>query len=667
MLLAPLDDLSQIARGAQRDAWIVALIGLAITLPLTWFSAGAMSRVLQGLVQDSQRIGRMEFSASEHPAQSPVREVQDLGAAHEAMRDALAARTRALTRVSGHLERLVDIGIQMGERKGRKTLIQIVLEAARKMTGAQMGVLFLRDEDNVLRLVKTMGMPDADLMPTFDLDRPEEWPKSLAVQTVLSGATQSVEDLATDPREALDYTRRFSQSTGIEIRTAASLLLHTHDRPVVGVMQVFNATDPDTGDVSPFTAAQLTYLEALAAQVAVALEHHKLVSSQNHLLETLVRTLGDAIDAKSEYTGRHCARVPEMAMMLAREAHNASSGPLAEFAFHTEDQWREFRTGAWLHDCGKITTPEHVLDKATKLEMVYNRLHEIRMRFEVLLRDVRIEALQAQRDGRMDASEVAKFCDIRERALHEDFAFIATCNIGSEQMSAEALARLRQIARQQWMRHFDDRLGLSIFEMALRPENKGEAMPVVETLLADQPWHRVPRSAETRNALTDGFRMDVPELQYDHGELYNLCVERGTLTLEERFKVNEHIIHTLRMLEGAQFPPHLRRVPEYAGTHHETLDGGGYPRGLKGEQLSIPARIMAIADIFEALTASDRPYKAPKPLSESLRILQRLKNRGKIDADLFALFLTSGVYLRYAERFLDPAQIDVSDASPYLD
>lgn len=483
LLLAPLDDLSQIASGAHRDAWVVALIGLAITLPLTWLSAGAMARVLQELVDDSRRIGQLKFSAAKSQLQSSVLEVRELGSAHNSMREALA----------------------------------------------------------------------------------------------------------------------------------------------------------------------------------------RLVASQNQLLDTLVRTLGDAIDAKSEYTGKHCARVPELAIMLAREAHDANSGALADFAFQTEDQWREFRTGAWLHDCGKITTPEHVLDKATKLEMVYNRLHEIRTRFEVMLRDVRIEALKARLDGRMNDAEAAKFCEERERALHEDFAFIATCNIGSEHMSAEAIARVRQIAQRRWMRHFDDRLGLSIFEMALRPEGSAEKLPVVEALLSDKSWHREPRSEERRHALTEGFRMEVPELLYDHGEVYNLCVERGTLTKEERFKVNEHIIHTLRMLEGAQFPPHLRRVPEYAGTHHETLDGSGYPRGLKGEQLSIPARIMAIADIFEALTASDRPYKSPKPLSESLRILQRLKSRGQIDSDLFTLFLTSGVYLRYAERFLSPQQIDVSDISPYLD
>lgn len=432
-------------------------------------------------------------------------------------------------------------------------------------------------------------------------------------------------------------------------------------------MQIYNAMDAEKRRIVPFSTAQVVYLEALAAQAAVALENQRLISAQNHMLDTLVRTLGDAVDAKSAYTGRHCARVPELAMMLAREAHAADSGSLAGFAFHGADEWREFHTGAWLHDCGKITSPEHVMDKATKLEMVSNRIHEIRTRFEVLLRDARIQVLEAERDGRIDARTAAQRYGAREQALKDDFAFIAGCNIGGEKMADADMDRVRTIGAQRWLRHFDDRLGLSHEELQRRSGDANIPLPAEEPLIADQSWHRIPRTDEQRRTLTEGFRMDVPEYLYDHGELYNLCIERGTLTAEERFKINEHIIHTIRMLEGANFPPHLRRVPEYAGTHHEALNGSGYPRGLTAAELSIPARIMAIADIFEALTASDRPYKPAKPLSESLAILQRMKHKGHIDPDLYALFLRKGVYLRYAERFLAAEQIDVTDIARYLD
>ena len=579
----------------------------------------------------------------------------------------MAGRTLALERVSRHLERLIDIGIHLAEEKDQKVLLRKVLAAASEMSGATMGVIFLRDDKGTLRAAESMGIPFSGSMPLFDLNHPERDPDSMAIRTALSGMTQVSDDILKDPRKEMDRARQRAKEAGVEVRSAVSLAMRTDEQPAVGVMQLYNATDPDSGKICAFTESHISYLESLARQAAVVLEHQKLVASQDHMLDALVRTLGEAIDAKSEFTGRHCVRVPELAMMLAYEAQSVSSGPLAEFSFRTEDQWREFRTGAWLHDCGKITTPEHLLDKATKLETVYNRLHEIRTRFEVLLRDGRIEVLQAQIDGYMDAETAAYVHAQRLQELREDYAFVARCNVGSEGMPVEDVERLISLSQKRWWRHFDDQLGLSWLETELRSRDQHLPLPVSEPLIADKPWHLIPRSVQLQRDLTDGFSMEVPEYLYNHGELYSLSVLRGTLTPEERFKINEHIIHTLRMLEGAQFPSHLRRVPEYAGTHHETMDGRGYPRGLNAEQLSVPARIMAIADIFEALTAADRPYKTPKPLSESLRILQSLKNKGKIDPDLFELFLKSGVYRRYAERFLQAGQIDVTDISPYLD
>src|SRR5690606_19144171 len=143
-------------------------------------------------------------------------------------------------------------------------------------------------------------------------------------------------------------------------------------------------------------------------------------------------------------------------------------------------------------------------------------------------------------------------------------------------------------------------------------------------------------------------------------------VRRGTLTVEERFKINEHIVHTLVMLSTLPFPRALQQVPDIASNHHEKLNGGGYPRRLNAEQLSVPARIMAIADIFEALTAADRPYKTAKTLSESIAIMMRMAKEQHIDAELFRLFLATGVYRRYAEQFLQPQQIDEVDVAACL-
>jgi HD-GYP domain-containing protein (c-di-GMP phosphodiesterase class II) len=383
------------------------------------------------------------------------------------------------------------------------------------------------------------------------------------------------------------------------------------------------------------------------------------------LMESLIRLIAGAIDAKSEYTGGHCERVPELARMLAAAACEVKEGPLADFRFETEDQWQEFRIGTWLHDCGKVTTPEHVVDKATKLETIVNRIHEIRTRFEVLLRDAEIASLKAIAAGEHPQATQQTF-EARRAQLVEDFAFIATCNIGAESMSDAHAERLRAIGQQTWLRHFDDRLGLSHIEESRFAGVPRPAMPAVEHLLADKPEHLVPRGAHDRHDLHHGFQMEVPEHLYNFGELHNLCVSRGTLTAEERYKVNEHIAQTIVMLEQLPLPPNLQRVPEYAGTHHESLTGTGYPRGLGADALSVPARIMAIADIFEALTASDRPYKKAKPLSEAVQILAGFKARGHIDSDLFDLFLTSGVCWQYAKQYLPPEQIDEIDVAAYL-
>ena len=427
-----------------------------------------------------------------------------------------------------------------------------------------------------------------------------------------------------------------------------------------------NALDPHTGQVVPFDPEIVSFVEAIAAQAAVAIQNQNLLDAQKEMVDSMIQMIAGAIDAKSPYTGGHCERVPELAIMLAEKACAVQEGPLAEFAFRTEDEWREFRIGAWLHDCGKVTTPEYVVDKATKLETIYNRIHEVRMRFEVLLRDAMIERLQAIHEQGMPSAEADTRFEARRTQLLDDFAFVAECNLGGEFMAPERTERLRRIAGETWWRHFDDRLGLSHEELRRHEREPAPPLPARESLLADKPHHLIERASTQAFHPKYGFQLKIPEHLYNHGEIYNLSIGRGTLTEEERFKINEHIIQTIVMLERMPLPPNLKRVPEYAGTHHETLTGTGYPRRLTADALSVPARIMAIADIFEALTASDRPYKKAKTLSESIKILSHFKKDRHIDPVLFDLFLTSGVYREYAQRFLLPEQIDEVDITPYL-
>ena len=388
--------------------------------------------------------------------------------------------------------------------------------------------------------------------------------------------------------------------------------------------------------------------------------------AQAELMDSFIKLIADAIDAKSPYTGGHCQRVPEIAFMLAKVADEVEDGPFKTFGFKDDDAWREFKIGAWLHDCGKVTTPEYVVDKATKLETIHNRIHEIRTRFEVIWRDIEIQAYEHRLQGK-DESEIIIWKNEEQQSLLDDFTFIAECNIGGEFMSEEKQKRIKSIASRIWVRHFNDRLGISDVER-MRYEGIEELpLPVMEPLLSDRLEHIVERvNFDEESYRKQGFKLDVPEHLYNYGEIYNLCIEKGTLSEEERFKIQEHVIMTIKMLELLPYPEHMQQIPEYAGTHHETMNATGYPRMLKKEELSIPARIMAIADIFEALTASDRPYKKGKTLSEAIRIMSFMDKDEHIDADLFRLFLESGVYHEYAKRYLKPEQIDEVDITAYL-
>ncbi len=387
--------------------------------------------------------------------------------------------------------------------------------------------------------------------------------------------------------------------------------------------------------------------------------------AQRELMDAFIKLIAQAIDEKSPHTAGHCERVPQLAFMLIKEAEKADSGPFGEFAFKSADEWREFEIAAWLHDCGKITTPERIIDKGTKLETLYNRIHEIRMRFEVLWRDAEINYLLKKAEPEADETVLLAEKEQKQRQLQEDFAFIANSNIGSEFMSDDDVEHLKKLAEHTWHRHFDNRLGLSHIELS-RYQETTDNLPAGESLLSDRPEHLEERVRSTDYDPSFGIKMDIPEYLYNTGELYNLSITRGTLTAEDRFKINEHTISTINMLENLPFPEELKRVPRYASTHHESMKGTGYPRGLSAEELSIPERVMVLADIYEALTASDRPYKKAKTISQSINILHKMALNEHIDIDVFELFLTSGVHTLYANRFLPPSQIDHIDIEQYL-
>ncbi|SAI12750.1 metal-dependent phosphohydrolase [Bordetella ansorpii] len=626
---------------------------LALCLPLTYLVARRISGALERLAAEAERIQRLDFGG-ERTVHSIFHEIDLLGRAQHTMKTAIRQRTQALDDARVNLQRLLDSGMQLASRRSRDTVLSQILESACQLGHAHAGQFWLCIRPDTLQLA------------AHAFEDNHDWPTpALHV---------SSEDTPLDPCVwALTHKRPLRLDSSVhEFDLGVQRLLPGGEPSALLAVPVLARGDKPLGvlvlsghgDVN-FDAETVRYAQTLAAQAGIALENLNLIASQRELMDSMLKLIAGAIDAKSAYTGAHCARVPELARMLAEEACEVKSGPLADFRFETDDEWREFRIGTWLHDCGKVTTPEHVVDKATKLETIYNRIHEIRTRFEVLLRDAEIQRLQSLLSG-TDASGAQRDYETLRAQLHEDYAFIAQCNIGGEAMAPGTAERLRQIGERTWLRYFDDRIGLSYAEQDRMAELPVPELPVREHLLADRPEHVVPRTDRNRYDERYGFRMEVPKDLYNFGELHNLTIERGTLTPEERFKINEHIIQTIVMLDQLPLPPNLQRVPEYAGTHHETLTGTGYPRRLRADQLSIPARIMAIADIFEALTSSDRPYKKAKPLSEAVHILAGFRDRGHIDGDLFKLFLTSGVFQRYAETYLAAQQIDEVDVASYL-
>ena len=583
------------------------------------------------------------------------------------LRHAQLRRAENLRVAEDKLGTLIDTSRSMAAEQDRMKLLRRILLGGQRISHCDAASLYIKTENDSLRftlVTNQMDLVDTEI-PLRDPATGTPNERFVSTYAALHNETVRVDDVYQETRFDLSGTRQHDAAVGYRSISMLTVPMSPRTGEVIGVLQFINAIDPDSGEIIPFSEEIVSFVEALAAQSAVALDNYNLLEAQRSLLDATIRMTAGAIDAKSAYTGGHCERVPELAIMLAEAACEVESGPLAGFRFETPEEWQEFRIGAWLHDCGKVTTPEYVVDKSTKLETLYNRIHEVRTRFEVLLRDAQIEALEAQQAG-MAATEAQARFEARQAQLVDDFAFIARCNVGSEDMAAEDAERVRRIAGQTWWRHFDDRLGLSHEEHARIAQTDPAPMPAREELLADKHHHRIPRTQTAALFSQYGFQMDIPEHLYDFGEIHNLCVKHGTLTAEERFKINEHIIQTIVMLEQLPLPRHFQRIPEYAGTHHETLTGTGYPRRLGADQLSIPARIMAIADIFEALTASDRPYKRGKPLSEAIKILAQFRDRGHIDRDLFDLFLRSGIYRRYAERFLRPEQIDDVEFTAYL-
>ena len=643
LIAIPEQELLATAFKLRTTAALLTLGILLLAIPLTWFTARRIAGSLQKLGKEAESIRHFEF---EQPIllHSRVKEVNDLALTMSSMKQSI--------------HRFLEIIRNASEEKDFDRLLPMLLGEMITAADATSGIFYRleknknQDEDILVpaAFCRADGKKFTDALPTLSLRA-----DSRLFERALKEGYPQCDDLTPTILEALGL----AQDTAVaDARQAVTVPLLNRQKQLVGTMLLLRKT--------PIGSAQISFVRALSGAASSALETLELIKAQKELFEAFIQLIAGAIDAKSPHTGGHCARVPVLTKMLAEAACAETSGPLGNFSLD-EDDWEAVHVASWLHDCGKITTPEYIFDKATKLETIYDRIHEVRMRFEVLKRDAEIASLKAIAAGHDADVEHARFAN-QLRQIDADFSFVASCNIGGESMSTEKIERLKAIATQTWVRTLDDRIGIAHEEKTRKEGTPAPTLPTSESLLADKAEHCVERRAQDRIADDNplGFRMDVPPLQSNKGELYNLSITRGTLTTEERYKINEHIVQTLVMLAQLPFPKHLRKVPEMVGGHHEKMDGTGYPKRLTHDEMSPMARMMAIADIFEALTAVDRPYKKGKTLSESIEVMSLMKQTQHIDPDLFDLFLRSGVYQQYAERFMLPEQIDAVDVARYL-
>ena len=521
---------------------------------------------------------------------------------------------------------LSQIGLALSKERDMSKLLEMILLEAKRISNSDGGTLYMMTDDKRLKfeIMMTdslnfhMGGTSGEEIPFYPVklydEKGEPNNSMVAAYVGLSGDTVNIQDAYKAKGFDFSGTKMFDEKTGYHSKSFLTVPLKNHEDEIIGVLQLLNAQKNKSKKIIEFSEDIQGKVEALASQAAVAITNKNLIKDLENLFESFIKLIASAIDAKSPYTGGHCERVPEITMMLAEAVQKTKHGPFADFKLSDQEMY-ELKIAAWLHDFGKVATPEFVVDKSTKLETIYDRIHEVETRFAALKRDFEIKKLKKEltieRDQSLSANEKnKKINDLKKdyqktiRQIKKDLSFVKESNIGGEFMSGDKQQRINEIAQYKW-----------------KPNGK------------------------MQNFLSED-------------EVYNLTIPRGTLTPEERQVINDHIVITINMLDELPYPKHLKNIPEFAGGHHEKLDGTGYPKGLTKDEMSVQARIMAIADIFEALTARDRPYKKGKTLSQAMRILGFMKDDAHIDVDLFDIFVKQKIYMKYAKGFLEPEQID---------
>lgn len=485
------------------------------------------------------------------------------------------------------LHRLNQIGILLSSnQRDIEGLLQQILIEARSFTKAEAGTLYLLEGEALSfafaqndRLDITSTSSEQPSLPPVPLNK-----DSVSGYVALTGESLNVTDVYDESAHQWEGPKNYDRLMGYRTQSMLVVPMKDHEGSVLGVLQLLNAMGKNEKYTS-FSVEDETLIQSLASQAAVAINNTRLIRDMESLFDSFVQVMATAIDERSPYTGGHIRRVAALTMIMAETVNCTKEGPFADYYF-TDDELRELHMAAWMHDVGKITTPEWIVDKPTKLTSILDRIEVVRMRFVNMRQHV--ELMQAR--GEIDSEDALQELS----AIDEDWSFVERANHPTESFSDKDIERLRRIGKRTL---FID----------------GEEIPCIS-----------------------------PE------ELRHLCIRKGSLSDDERLKINDHAAVSIRMLSQIPFTSKLKKVPEIAGAHHEKLDGSGYPLGLAGEEINLQARILAMADIFESLSANDRPYR-DQPLSREkvFSIVKTMVDSGHLDADLYALFLTEGLYKKF--------------------
>lgn len=510
-------------------------------------------------------------------------------------------------RLGGQIRKLSDIGRALSGVYDLNTLLEMIVDQARSFTNADAGTLYIV-EDNTLRfqivqndsLKIRMGGKTGETIPFPPVELKES---NVSAFVALKGKSVNIPDVY--DTDLFDFTgpKKFDQSTGYRSKSMLVVPMKNHDNDVIGVLQLLNATNPANNQVISFSQDYENLSESLASQAAVSITNAKLISNMTELFEAFVKVMATAIDEKSPVTGGHIRRVADLTLTMAEVIHNHEEGSFKDIKF-SPDQMYELRIAAYMHDIGKVTSPVEIVEKAKKLQTIFDRIHYVRLRMDYMIQKVKLEAQEkkiALLEKKADTSEIKKIEADSEKQiqeLEEIRAFINKCNEPGEFLEDETLERLKEISQRTYI------------------DNEGQ----------EQPF------------LTED-------------ELVNLSIRRGSITEAERKKMQDHAAVTLRMLKQIPFTKKLKNIPSFAGAHHEFINGKGYPLGLKGDEIPFEGKLMAVTDIAEALTASDRPYKKAMPLETVYRILRSMSENGELDSDLVELFIDQEIYKIYQEKY----------------